>query len=79
MDLLNKNYLSIKDVQELANIGYKSASEIVKQAQELALAKNYLLPRTNKIIAPTKIIRELLKIWGELWVYLKIGIKITKN
>ena len=30
MDLLNKNYLSIKDVQELANVGYKSASEIVK-------------------------------------------------
>jgi hypothetical protein len=25
------------------------------------------LPRTNKLIAPTKIVRELLKIWGKKW------------
>ena len=36
--------------------------EIMKEAVDLAIARNYLLPRTNKLIAPTKIIRELLKI-----------------
>lgn len=62
MDLLSKPYLTIKDVQQLANIGYKSASEIIKTAVELAHQENYLLPRTNKLIAPTKLIRELLKL-----------------
>lgn len=67
MDYTNKAYLTIKDVQELFGIGYKSASDIIKQSREVALDRGYLLPRTNKIIAPTKIVRELLKIWGELW------------
>lgn len=62
VELLDKPYLTIKDVKEIANVGYKSASEIVKQARDKAIEDNYLLPRTNKIIAPTKIIRELLKI-----------------
>ena len=62
MELLEKNYLTIKDLQAIAGIGYQSASKIMKEAVELAIARNYLLPRTNKLIAPTKIIRELLKI-----------------
>ena len=61
-NLLEKNYLTIKDLQAIAGIGYKSASKIMKEAVEIAISKNYLLPRTNKLIAPTKIVRELLKI-----------------
>lgn len=62
MDYLTKNYLTIKDIQAITGIGYKAAGDIIKQAIELAKAKNYLLPNTNKLIAPTKIVRELLKI-----------------
>ena len=79
VELLDKHYLTIKDVQQIASIGYKSASEIVKQARKIAIDEGYLLPITNKLIAPTKIIRELLKIWGELWVYLKTFIKNIKS
>lgn len=62
VELLDKPYLTIKDVMELTGVGYKSASGIVKHAIDLAKFQDYLLPRTNKLIAPTKIIRELLKI-----------------
>lgn len=62
MDLLDKTYLTIKDLQEITGIGYKAAGDIIKQAIDLAIAKNYLLPNTNKLIAPTSIVRELLKI-----------------
>lgn len=62
MELLDKPYLSIKDVQEIANIGYKAAGVIVKIARAKAIEENYLLPITNKLIAPTKLVRELLKI-----------------
>lgn len=62
MELLDKPYLSIKDIQEVAGIGYKAASEIIKEAIVLAEERNYLLPQTYKLIAPTKIVRELLKI-----------------
>ena len=61
-EILNKNYLTIKDLQTIAGIGYQSASKIIKEAADLAISKNYLLPRTNKLIAPTKIVRELLRI-----------------
>ena len=64
MEYTSKPYLTIKDVQELTGVGYKSASVIVKQARDIAVDKKYLLPNTNKIIAPTKIIMELLKIWN---------------
>ena len=62
MDYINKTYLTIKDLQELTGIGYKAAGDIIKQAREIAIEKNYLLPNTNKLIAPTKIVRDLLKI-----------------
>lgn len=62
MDLLNKPYLTIKDVQQLLGVGYKAANEILKQAVDIAKNNNYLLPKTNKLIAPTTIIRGLLKI-----------------
>lgn len=60
--LLNKAYLTIKDVQQLTGVGYKSASDIIKKAVELAKLNDYLLPKTNKLIAPTTIVRALLKI-----------------
>lgn len=61
-ELLNKKYLTIKDLQQITGIGYKASSEIIKTARDTALTKNYMLPRTNKLIAPTEIVRDLLKI-----------------
>ena len=62
MEILNKNYLTIKDLMELMNTGRPAARKIMEQAIALAIDRNYLLPRTNKLIAPTKIVRELLQI-----------------
>ena len=61
-EILNKNYLTIKDLMEITGIGRPAARIIMNEAIELARKRNYLLPRTNKLIAPTKIIRELLQI-----------------
>jgi len=62
MEVLNKPYLTIKDLQEIAGIGYKASGNIIKQAKEIAESKGILLPNTNKLIAPTSIVRSLLKI-----------------
>lgn len=62
MDSLDKNYLTIKDLQDLLGIGYKAAGDIIKEARDIAANRNYLLPNTNKLLAPTKIVKELLKI-----------------
>lgn len=62
MDLINKNYVTIKDLQKYLGIGYKAASEIIKKAIEIAKERDYLLPNTNKLIAPWDIVDELLKI-----------------
>lgn len=61
-ELLNKKYLTIKDLQQITGIGYKASGDIIKVAREIAIANNYMLPRTNKLIAPTDIVRDLLKI-----------------
>lgn len=61
-EILNKNYLTIKDLMELTGVGRPAARKIIEQAIITAHERKYLLPQTNKLIAPTKIIRELLQI-----------------
>lgn len=62
MEILDKNYLTIKDLMELMNTGRPAARKIMEQAIATAIDRNYLLPQTNKLIAPTNIVRELLQI-----------------
>lgn len=61
-ELLNKKYLTINDIKEITGIGRPAARKIIMEAREIAISKNYLLPQTNKLIAPTNIVRDLLKI-----------------
>ena len=61
-EILNKNYLTINDLMLLTNTGRPAARKIMEEARYVAQTRKILLPQTNKLIAPTKIIRELLQI-----------------
>ena len=57
-----KEYINVKELQEMTGIGYQSAMEIINKAREEMKNKNYFIPRSRAKVALKWIVKKELGI-----------------
>lgn len=57
-----KEYLTVKELQEMTGIGYQSAMQIINKVREEMKEKNYLIPKCRAKVALKWMIKKELGI-----------------
>lgn len=57
-----KEYINVKELQEMTGLRYQSAMKVIKNAREIMKEKGYFIPQSKTIIALTWIVKKELGI-----------------
>ena len=57
-----KEYINVKELQEMAGLSYQSAMEVINKVREIMKKKGYFIPQSKSKLALTWIVKKELGI-----------------